>query len=469
MAGDSLTNMPSVISGWTAFSNPAFVKGTLADMQATATTTGQINASTDAADVEDVTTQVSQINNDLSDVSPSDSEPTQQEKDDLLLADPPRNNGAALVDLASRYSTADIVDLSNEATGGNLTRPAINSRLNAALTKKSKATGTTKFALKEELTELRKARGIRSTRREPDHRHAVVSDDTRMGGDETSGGGPTQTPENDQVDDSGQVKSASQVNPAIVTSQSKEADTAKENSYAGLGGNVQTDASLAAQQQADREAFQDQNSLKGDKILLIAERYSNADISARIREILGNYPLTESGVATRVHVALEKKAKATGVTMNQVRDDLNAARIASGAIKPTPRGRGLMRSPRGVKAIKTPVTVQDDDEVADVDEQSAGSRKSVEPPKKRSKGTHDTRARLTSPVATPAAVDADAEMTDNDSAAGSQDGHGPDAVEAANILLEMAGGGPEVREVATALMHMHKEDALLVSQSVRTE
>jgi hypothetical protein len=469
MAGESPTNMPSVISGWTAFSSPAFVKGTLSDMQATTTTTRQINANTAVADVEDVTTPVSQINNDPSDTSQSDLGPTQQEKDDLLLADPPRINGAALVDLASRYSTADIVDLSNEATGGNLTRPAINSRLNAALTKKAKATGTTKFALKKELTELRKARGIRSTRREPEHRHAVVSHDTRMGGDEHSSGGPTQTPENDQIDNSGQVKSASQVNAAAVTSQPKQADTTEENSDTGLGGTVQTHASLAAQQQADREAFQDQNSLKGDKILLIAERYSNADISTRIREILGNYPLAESGVATRVHVALEKKAKATGVTINQVRDDLNAARIASGAIKPTPRGRGLMRSSRGVKAIKTPVTVQDDDEVADVDDQSAGSRKSVEPPKKRSKRTHDTGARLTSPVATPAAVDADAEMTDDDSAAGSQDIHGPDAVEAANILLEMAGVGPEVREAATALMHMHKEDALLVSQSVRTE
>jgi hypothetical protein len=92
---------------------------------------------------------------------------------------------------------------------------------------------------------------------------------------------------------------------------------------------------------------------KGEKILLLAERYSNADISARICGILGNYPLTENGVATRIHVALEKRAKATGATTMQVRGDLNAARIASGAVKPTPRGRGIMRASRGPKASKS--------------------------------------------------------------------------------------------------------------------
>jgi len=53
----------------------------------------------------------------------------------------------------------------------------------------------------------------------------------------------------------------------------------------------------------------------------------------------------------------------------------------------------------------------------------------------------------------------DAEVTDDGSAAGSQDGHDADEVEAANALLEMAAGGFEVREAATILMDMHKEGA----------
>ena len=53
----------------------------------------------------------------------------------------------------------------------------------------------------------------------------------------------------------------------------------------------------------------------------------------------------------------------------------------------------------------------------------------------------------------------DAEVTDDGSAAGSQDGYDADEVGAANTLLEMATGGPEVRGAATVLMDMHKGGA----------
>lgn len=463
MAGDPAADKSSVISGWTAFSNPAFVKSALADMRAmSATNTTEQSASdTPVPDVAESNTPLPQSDSDLSDAPPSDSQPTQEEKDELLIADPPRLAGEALVDLSKRFSTADIINYSNQATGGNLTRAAINGRLNAALTKKAKATGTTKVLLKEELTEHRKAHGIRSTRREPDHRHLVVGGDTQVGGDKTFAIGEARVPDNDQTNGDVKAKSAPQADAATDTHQPKGDHTTGESSDAGTEGSAEDEEALAAQQQADHEAFQDQNSLKGEKILLLAERYSNANISARICGILGNYPLTENGVATRIHVALEKRAKATGATTMQVRDDLNAARIASGAVKPTPRGRGIMSASRGPKAswsvklpqnspaTKAPVAQA---KRAGAVKQSKGDEDEMEPPEKRAKKTHD--ARLS--VATPVAVQDEAEMTDDDSAASSQVGYDAGEVETANALLELASGGPEVRGAATILMGMHR-------------
>jgi PAS domain-containing protein len=78
---------------------------------------------------------------------------------------------------------------------------------------------------------------------------------------------------------------------------------------------------------------------------------------------------------------------------------------------------------------------------------------------------HESTSPVASLIATPAAVQVDAEMTDCNSAAGSQFGYDADEVEAANTLLEIAGGRSEAREAATTLMEMHKADALLAGQS----
>ncbi|KAM0700864.1 hypothetical protein Q7P35_012586 [Cladosporium inversicolor] len=503
MAGDSVPSKASVISGWTAFSNPAFVKSTLADMHAKAATTtaGESDTNTPVSNVADATTAVLQTNNgNLSDASQSNLEPTQEEKDELLISDPPRLAGEALVDLSRRFSNADIVDLSNAATGGNLTRVAINGRLNTALTKKAKALGTTKALLKGELTEFREARVISSTRREPNPRHSVAGGDTEIGrearrirstrresdhknsvvgegtqvdGDERSDVGQAQVPKSeksDQADKNVQAKSAPQADVATNTHQRKGANTTKETSTTTTEPSAKDAATLAAQKQADHEAFQDQNSLKGEKILLLAERYSNADISAHIRGILGNYPLTENGVATRIHVALEKRAKANGATTQQVRDDLNAARIASGAVKPTPRGRGILRPPKGPKALETvgfaghshaakgPVVAKNGAKKMGAVKHSAGDEGEMGPPKKRAKKTNSAT------VAKPVAMQVDAEMTEDDSAAG-QDSHDSGEVKAGNALLKLADGGPEVREAATILVDMHRGSALADGQS----
>ena len=85
-----------------------------------------------------------------------------------------------------------------------------------------------------------------------------------------------------------------------------------------------------------------------------------------------------------------------------------------------------------------------------------GDEEEMERPKKRAKKTHGS----TPSVATPVTMQVDAEITDDDSAAGSQKGYDAGEVEAANALLELASGSPEVREAATILMSMHRESAL---------
>lgn len=475
MAGNSALGRPTVISGWTAFSNPDFVKSTLSDMRETSSPTVQSNTNTRDIDSTVTSPVAPQSNNEAVESPTPDSELTQQEKDDLLLADPPRITGAALLDLASRHSTKDIVDLCHAATGSNITRAAINGRLNLALGKKADALGTTKDELRKELTEKRKAHGIRSTRREPARKHAAFMKDDEMYDADRS----TQTPETEQADKYGHTEPAPQADAAVNTHQPYHTgESTEENSDADMGDAVGNAAMLLAQQKADQAAFSDQISLKGDKILQLAERYSNPDMSARICAIPGNFPLTENGVATRIHVALEKKAETTGLSIRQVREDLNNVRLANGVINPNSRGKGLLKAPQidrkprssrssrfsegaavaVAPAPKRPAPV--DAEMAYAVRELTRSRApagSKEPQKKRSK---KTRVKA-EPV--------DTEMTSDDGA-DSQDGYDADAVEAANTLLQLSAGSlsaadSKLQEAATILMNMHRADALLAGQS----
>lgn len=99
-----------------------------------------------------------------------------------------------------------------------------------------------------------------------------------------------------------------------------------------------------------------------------------------------------------------------------------------------PKATKSVRLPQNSPATKAPVAAQV--KRTGAYKQSVGDEEEMERPKKRAKKTHDARPS----VATPIAVQADAEMTDDDGAAGSQDGYDAKEVEAANGLLELASG-----------------------------
>lgn len=393
-----MAGQPSVISGWTAFSS-----------QSPASATGPV------ADMADTTASALQDN--LDNVQPPtvDSAQTQKEKDQALLADPPRLTGLALLDLCKRHSTRDIVDLANAAAGVEVTsRSTINSRLNSALLKSARETGRTKDQVRDELTEHRKSLGIRSTRRAPFQRRGTAVKETK----------------NDQAEPAPQADIA-----ATTQALDHTGDTTEDNSDADMEDDS-GDAARLAQERADHAAFVDQNSLFGEKMLLIAERYSDPEISAHICAVLGNFPLTKGGVANRIHSALKARADATGTSLKDARKALNVARFASGVFEPSAKGKGVLRVSRRYRQ-PTPATT------APVD-------------------SHAT-APVASQAAAPVTEQVDTNMTDDDGTP-SQEGWNTDEIDAANTLLKLVAGDAEVQETATILMNMHRDDVLLADQ-----
>lgn len=397
----NMAGQPSVISGWTAFSSQSL---------------SPTGAKDPVAEMADSTALASQDNLDNSQTPTSDSPQTQQEKDQALLADPPRLTGLALLGLCKRYSTRDIVDLTNAAAGVVVTSlPTINSRLNAALLKSARETGRTKDEVRDELTEHRKSLGIRSTRRVPFKRMGTVANATKTKSDQT--------------------EPAPQADVAATTQAlDHTGDTTEENSDADMEDD-NGDAARLALERADHAAFVDQNSLFGEKMLLIAERYSDPEISAHICAILGNFPLTKGGVANRIHSALKARADATGISLKDAREALNVARAASGALQPSKKGKGVLKVSRHRQP--TPAT------------------------------TAPVASHVTAPVASQVAAavteQIDIDMTDEDGTSG-QEGWNADEIDAANTLLKLVAGDEEVQETATILLNMHRDDALLAGQ-----
>jgi hypothetical protein len=333
---------------------------------------------------------------------------TQEAEDQAFFRGDSRElTGYILLDLCERHSISDIVDQINQAVGAEIiSRPTLNSRLNSALVKKAKDEGTTKDEVRAALTERRKARGIRSTRRKPwSQQRSRLST----------------------------VTNASDFNAGPVNTRTGY--STQENSDADMDATNNSDAlTPAQQQQADHAAFVDQQSLKGDAMLLMAERYTDVEISARICAIPGNFPLKEGGVANRIHDALKRKAQATGVTLEQVRADLNAARASNGIVRQTKLGK--VRAPKTARKAKSEAVVQDD--AAD-------------------------DAPVDAPVPTQLPEQTDDEMTDDDSTS-SQQGWNADEVDAANTLLALFSDDSEVDEAASILMDMHRADASLAAQ-----
>jgi hypothetical protein len=384
-------NTPSVISGWTAFGAPVRKSNTppADDMETTTALTPQ-----DLDGPNDVPAPAS--------TTASPASQTQEAKDlSVFRADSREITGYILLDLCERHSTSDIVDQINQAAGAEIiSRPTLNSRLNSAMVKKAKDEGTTKDEVRAALTERRKARGIRSTRRRPWAQQRSRLSTVTNASDFTADAAGTRT--------------------GCSTEENTDAEVDAPNHN--------SDALAAAwQQQADHAAFVDQQSLKGDAMLLMAERYTDVEISARICAIPGNYPLKEGGVANRIHDALKRKAQATGTTLEQVRADLNAARASNGIVRQTKLGKA--RAPKTARKAKSEAVVQDD----------AVDDAPVLP-------TQD-----------------DDEMTDEDGTS-SQQGWNAAEVDAANTLLSFFSDDSEVDEAASTLIDMHRADASLGAQ-----
>jgi hypothetical protein len=274
MTGNSADAQPPAIRGWMAFSAPNFNKTTASARPLSQDDSGSPNTA------------------------------TQHEQDMALFSDPAKITGELLLDLAERWSDTNIARNATEASSSQtITRPTIVGRMGTAVMKRAKALGKEPHEIRESLTERRKANGVRCTRR-------VRYDASNKDG---------------VVDDSDEE---AELVVASMPNLNGTADSSGKIDSIGIDG-TGCDASNPMQQNTDNALFADQDTLRGEKLLLVAERYSNAEISARICAFANNFKLSQSGVASRVHVALENKAAASGIDLKQARQDLNNARSAN--------------------------------------------------------------------------------------------------------------------------------------------
>lgn len=384
-------NTPTQINGWMAF--PAPPPGT---------TNGLVNAGhqTLASAVQ------SRINvaQSMAMPPPPTSLPTPNGlSDQRLFSKPQLLVGDTLLDVATRHSNQSISNRIGEAGTETLTSHSVNERIKRAMEKNARETGNSVTQIKSDLADARVANGVISEKQSLRYKSSGAVNNT--------------LPNNQNVSES----------PANDDAQPEHTgDTTEENTDAEMSDAEEEmdDAAVSAQQQADHDAFFDPNSLYGEKLLALAVRSSNEDISTHIGNIPGNIPITGRGIYSRVQAALQARSKTTGVTIDQLRPDLAAARLRNG-VKP--------RSPNSKKTQQPSHTTE---------------TKNAEP----------------APQAVVAVnVQGHAEMTDVDSQ-GSQEGYNADDVEAANALLALASGGAEIQHAAATLMMMHQQDAALPQQ-----
>lgn len=396
---------PSRINGWMAFSSDSWSASGSDANKGSSRSSPAVSPKSQRADPVQPAASTSSL--------------TQQEKDELLLADPPRLTGAALLDLAERYSTADIVALANKAAKTmTLTRAAINSRLNTAVKKRAKELGQKKEEVRATFTEKRKARGVRSTRRVAQGAKNAAAATTAVESDEE------ESPNHGQMS-------------GVQTEPAQQADVAL---YPG----VLSDADARAKYgEADYLSFKQPNELFREKLLEMAGRYSNKEISAGICAMPQNMVLTENGVANRVHQALKERAKKTGKSLADVRAELNVVREANGVAKPNSHGKGYLRPPKQVVKRKRSVseTVDKQEKKSKVEQQDAEMAETGNEGSEAG-NAQETETANTQPVS-------------------------EDALEAAHTLLDLHAGAtqPEadVVEAAHILMDLHAADTQLAS------
>jgi hypothetical protein len=139
-------------------------------------------------------------------------------------------------------------------------------------------------------------------------------------------------------------------------------------------------------QDTEQHLFAFPDLLVGDKILEIAAKYTNGQMSAKITAaaVENGTLLTESGVAHRVRSALKKRAAEQNVSLIDVNKAFKQLRESNGVPTRKPR---VPRAKKTDQASLAGSAVEDDDEV---DGQSAAHEQDSGGEKKGSEGSEVT-------------------------------------------------------------------------------
>jgi hypothetical protein len=235
-------------------------------------------------------------------------------QDQVTFANPNQLSGDAILNLATRYATSDIAKRVNALAGRDvMTRRTACSRLRTAVRAYAARAGLTADRVTADLTAARRAAGIRCNA--PNNANAKTSQAN------TSESRANEAHTGDTIEEESDAEIQDTTTPAPPAFVPAPART----------------ATIPA---ADQELFDNSERLFGDTLLTLAERYSNSEISKHISKKFGTDKVTlgPAGVTSRINAALKSRVVGTTFTLDQLKDNLRAARAANGVRMRAPRG-----------------------------------------------------------------------------------------------------------------------------------
>jgi hypothetical protein len=235
-------------------------------------------------------------------------------QDQVTFANPNQLSGDAILNLATRYATSDIAKRVNALAGRDvMTRRTACSRLRTAVRAYAARAGLTADRVTADLTAARRAAGIRCNA--PNNANAKTSQAN------TSESRANEAHTGDTIEEESDAEIQDTTTPAPPAFVPAPART----------------ATIPA---ADQELFDNSERPFGDTLLTLAERYSNSEISKHISKKFGTDKVTlgPAGVTSRINAALKSRVVGTTFTLDQLKDNLRAARAANGVRMRAPRG-----------------------------------------------------------------------------------------------------------------------------------
>lgn len=213
-------------------------------------------------------------------------------QDQSLFADRSKLIGEELLNLASRYSNMSILKHVNAAAAlagtPSMNRWHLHRLINNAFKARSQQTRKTPEQVKEEFLQIRKSNNIRTYN---------------------------------------SVKRGKSKEQAVEAHTDIEAQIDVE---AHSDFNVQTKV-MTIENLEDEELFANPSELRGDTLIGLAERYTSAEMAARV--IAASRDKTKTNTPhswySKVDRALKARAKATGETIGSLRDALHQARVSN--------------------------------------------------------------------------------------------------------------------------------------------